>query len=54
MPPDANARHVQIMNKERSYEFGLEDTTGNLQGAFDPCEQCFLGLKRGRRLTCNV
>jgi len=27
---------MQIMNKERSYEFGLEDTTGNLQGAFDP------------------
>jgi hypothetical protein len=26
-----------IMNKENSYEFGLEDETGALQGAFSPC-----------------
>ena len=26
-----------IMNKEESYEFGLEDETGALQGAFSPC-----------------
>jgi hypothetical protein len=30
-----------ILNKEGSYEMGLEDTTGALQGAFSPCWRWF-------------
>ena len=32
-----NAGMGIIMNKERSYEFGLKDNTGALQGAFSRC-----------------
>ena len=34
---DVAADRGIIMNKESSYEFGLEDNTGALQGAFSPC-----------------
>ena len=30
-----------IMNKENSYEMGLQDETGALQGAFSPCWRWF-------------
>jgi hypothetical protein len=43
-----------IMNKENSYEFGLEDETGGLQGAFSPCWRWW-GTRRipvhGKRAT---
>ena len=34
---DYDADRGIIMNKESSYEFGLSDNTGKLQGAFSPC-----------------
>ena len=34
---DYEADRGIIMNKENSYEFGLADNTGALQGAFSPC-----------------
>ena len=38
---DVAADRGIIMNKESSYEFGLEDGTGALQGAFSPCWRWF-------------
>jgi hypothetical protein len=38
MPTDVDVEHDRgiVMNKESSYEFGLEDNTGALQGALSP------------------